>query len=245
MSRGGQVLIATAEVDVDETYAALHVPMKPGPYVALTVTDTGHGMDASTLARVFEPFFTTKETGRGTGLGLATVYGIVKQMGGFVWVSSKPGQGTTFTVHFPVTSEQPSVKPSATSHTTVSHIGKETILVVEDEPGVRSLVTRVLQRHGYNILVAGSPAEALELVATARQLDLVLTDVVMPEMWGPELIRRLQLPATTKVRYMSGYDADPQRPEHAIGPGAALLEKPFTAAELLRHVREALETTRS
>ena len=240
MPKGGQVLIATMEVDVDDTYAALHVPMKPGSYVALTVTDTGHGIDAGTLARVFEPFFTTKETGKGTGLGLATVYGIVKQMGGFVWVNSVPEQGTTFTIHFPVTSEQPNVKPSGTSRATVTDIGKERILVIEDEAGVRSLVARVLVRHGYRVLVAASPTEALGLIATANPFDLVLTDVVMPEMSGPELVRSLQLPAMTKVRYMSGY-SDPQRSEQVPEPGTLLLEKPFTAAQLLRHVREALD----
>ncbi len=238
MPMGGRLLIATEEEQV-ETDTAVHSSMKPGPYVALRVADTGHGMDAETAARIFEPFFTTKRLGKGTGLGLATVYGIVKQMGGFVWVHSAPGQGATFTVYFPATDEQPSATASDLASAVATNLGSETVLVVEDEDGVRSLATRVLERHGYRVFSARSPAEALDLGASIGPVHLVLTDVVMPGMSGPELIRKLQLPATTRACYMSGYSDVERGP--VLDPQTTLLQKPFTANELLRHVRDALD----
>jgi signal transduction histidine kinase len=239
MPGGGRLTISTREEIVDEAGAAAHGSVAPGPFVALAVADTGHGMDAETQARVFEPFFTTKDVGEGTGLGLATVYGIVEQMGGVVSVESERGRGATFTIFFPATEDaQRAVPADAAPDAPAARVGSETILVVEDEDGVRRLATRVLKRHGYRVLAAGSPAEAIERASRAGPMDLVLTDVVMPGMSGPELVRRLNLPAG-RVCYMSGY-ADL---EHGDGghPDAAVLQKPFTANELLRHVRQALD----
>ena len=191
MPHGGKLAIATANIDFDEDLARLHHPATPGPYVVLSVTDNGCGMDAETQARIFEPFFTTKELGKGTGLGLATVYGIVKQSGGYVWVYSEPGLGTTFKLYFPVTGETVrdlKVAPVSSD----SWRGTETILVVEDQDALREMVRSFLVASGYRVLEASHPEQALQIARGHKgSIDLLLTDLVMPGMNGHELAKKL------------------------------------------------------
>jgi len=240
MPAGGQLTIETSNVELDETYARTHVEVRPGPYVMLAVTDTGIGMDQDTQAQIFEPFFTTKEPGKGTGLGLATVYGIVKQSGGHLSVYSEQGRGTTFKVYLPrVDDPVTSALPEDVRETPR---GSETILLVEDEEGVRDLAQEILEASGYRVLVARHPAEALPLVASHDEtIHLVVTDVVMPQMSGPELAERITaLRPDIHVLYMSGY-ADNAIVQHGVlDAGLAFLQKPFTPDALVRKVREAL-----
>ena len=242
MPKGGKLTIETVCVELDEAYSSQHTQVKPGPHVMLSVTDTGCGMDEQTRARLFEPFFTTKRTGKGTGLGLATVYGIVQQSGGSIWVESEPGKGTTFEVYFPrelSANETAGRAPPLTARVA----GSETILVVEDEETVRNLARRILGRAGYTVLAAASGSEAL-LVCERHPgaVHLMLTDIVMPQMNGKDLAERLvKLYPTLRVVYMSGYTDD------AIGrvldPGTHFIAKPFNAADLTRMVREVLDET--
>jgi CheY-like chemotaxis protein len=215
-----------------------------GPLVELSVSDDGVGMDERTQARLFEPFFTTKELGRGTGLGLATVYGIVRQSGGHIRVSTRLHEGTTFTVYLPrvdgeADSEDAPESPAPSTR------GNETVLVVEDEEAVRVLARRVLKARGYHVLDAASAADALELTdGGRRRVDLLVTDVVMPGMGGPALAERLVgLQAGLRVLYISGYAEEAIRRHGELPAGGALLEKPFTADQLARRVREALSST--
>jgi CheY-like chemotaxis protein len=242
MPKGGKLTIETVCVELDEAYSSQHTQVKPGPHVMLSVTDTGCGMDETTCAQIFEPFFTTKRTGKGTGLGLATVYGIVQQRGGSIWVESEPGKGTTFEVYFPrelSANETAGRAPPLTARVA----GSETILVVEDEETVRNLARRILGRAGYTVLAAASGSEAL-LVCERHPgaVHLMLTDIVMPQMNGKDLAERLvKLYPTLRVVYMSGYTDD------AIGrvldPGTHFIAKPFNAADLTRMVREVLDET--
>jgi CheY-like chemotaxis protein len=198
-------------------------------------------MDADTQARVFEPFFTTKQTGAGTGLGLSTVYGIVKQSGGFVWVTSTPGEGARFTVCLPVTA----VEPRREEHAAASGArgGSETVLIVEDEPLVRGLATRVLAEEGYRVLAAGDGLEALQVLADhGAEVDLVLTDLVMPFLGGRRLRDRLQeLFPGLPVIYMSAYASEEALSRGWLEPGEQLLQKPFTRDVLVRTIRATLD----
>jgi signal transduction histidine kinase/CheY-like chemotaxis protein len=242
MPDGGKLTIETAYVELDDAYSSQHVGMKPGPYVMLSVSDTGCGMDERTRARLFEPFFTTKQTGKGTGLGLATVYGIVKQSGGDIWVYSEPGHGTTFKVYLP---HELSAKETGerASQLTTDAVGTETILVVEDEDAVRNLAKRILERAGYTVLTAANGGEALVICGKQQgSVGLVLTDVVMPGMNGKELADRLaRLYPNLRVLYMSGYTDDAIVHRGVLAPGTHFIGKPFNAADLTRMVREVLD----
>jgi CheY-like chemotaxis protein len=241
MPDGGTLEIATDTVTLDAARVGGRPGRRPGRFVALTVSDTGHGMDEATRARIFEPFFTTKEVGKGTGLGLATVYGVVEQSAGFIEVDSRPGQGATFRVYLPAAETAPAA--SAAPAPAAWPRGDETVLVVEDEPEVRSLTRRVLELSGYTVLEAGNGIEALAL---ARGLDapvpLLLTDVVMPEMGGPELAQELvRLWPGLKVLFMSGYSDGPLGSRFLVSPSAPLLQKPFSPAQLAGAVRTLLD----
>ncbi len=241
--KGGSLLIEVTNVALDEAYARRHIAVKAGPYVMLSVSDTGAGMDAETQARIFEPFFTTKPSGKGTGLGLSTVYGIVKQSKGNIWVYSEPNRGTTFKMYLPrVDDVMPDTAPLADSSKEGTLTGSETVLVVEDEPGVRELVRKVLERGGYRVIMAATPTEALEIVKTANDpIDLLMTDVVLPEMSGRVLAGQIALTRPTlRVLYMSGYTDNAIVHHGVLDPGTPFLQKPFTPQVLLRKVRSVL-----
>jgi two-component system, cell cycle sensor histidine kinase and response regulator CckA len=242
MPGGGRLAIETANVELDEAYAAEHISVRPGRYVMLSVSDTGTGIDEPTKRRLFEPFFTTKERGKGTGLGLATVYGIVKQSGGYIWVYSELGHGTTFKVYLPVADEAPSAVARPVEAVGRPASGSETILLVEDEPAVRQLARVLLERAGYRVIPAGNAQEAVARFESAEnEIDLVITDVVMPGASGPALLRHLwERRPGLKVVFMSGY-ADGAVP--ALGrldKDAVFLQKPFTSERLIDKVHEAL-----
>ncbi len=243
MPSGGKLTVETQNVELDQEYVRGHLSAQPGPYVMLAVSDTGVGMDAATQARIFEPFFTTKAKGKGTGLGLATVYGIVKQSGGWIWVYSEPGQGTTFKVYLPrVTEGVAAAAPSAPAPASVR--GTETVLVVEDDESIRKLVQKVLKAHGYTVLVAASGGDA-EQVAGQHEgpIHLLMTDVILPGLNGREVARRLTAArAGIRVLYLSGYTDDAIVHHGVLEPGVAFLQKPFAPAALSRKVREVLDS---
>ncbi|MDX2018778.1 MAG: ATP-binding protein [Deltaproteobacteria bacterium] len=241
MPDGGQINVSTLNVNLDEAYTREHLGVLPGPYVLLSVSDTGVGMDKETQSRVFEPFFTTKPRGRGTGLGLSTVFGIVKQSGGSIWLYSEPGVGTTFKLYFPRIDAAPVAPVVTVASTAVG--GTETILVVEDDMQIREVVCRVLQRSGYQVIEAKGPLECLELMTghTSR-IDLLLTDVVMPQLNGPELARKIQaLHPEIKVLFISGYTDDAIVHHGVLAPGVQFLQKPLTPRALTTRVREVLD----
>ena len=243
MPKGGKLSIEISNFQADESFAASHYPMPSGAYVKLVVSDNGCGMDAKTQSRIFEPFFTTKEPGKGTGLGLATVYGIVKQNGGYIWVHSELGKGTTFKIYLPVvvgTAEATEALGNKAS-------GSETVLLVEDELKVRSLARRMLESEGYKVLEASGGMEAL-LVASQHKgpIHMLLTDVVMPVMTGRELAQRLaKLRPQMKILYMSGYTDDTIMRHGVTEAGVAFLQKPFAPEVLARKVRVVLDAERA
>jgi two-component system cell cycle sensor histidine kinase/response regulator CckA len=242
MPQGGALTIETGNAELDENYVADHPEARVGAHSTLAVSDNGIGMDADTLARIFEPFFTTKATGTGTGLGLSTVYGIVKQSGGNVWVYSEPDKGSTFKVYLPAAAEPLTVDRPGRDDTTTA-TGTETVLVVEDEEAVRELAVGMLRKRGYTVLATGSPAEAVRLADEQRdQIDLLLTDLVMPEMNGTDLAAQLtaRIP-TLVVLFMSGYADEAAIRNGVLDHGTAYLEKPFSAADLSAKVRQALD----
>jgi two-component system, cell cycle sensor histidine kinase and response regulator CckA len=243
MPNGGQLTIETHNVELDEAYVRGHISAQPGRYVMFSVSDTGIGMDAATQARIFEPFFTTKEKGKGTGLGLATVYGIVKQSGGWIWVYSEVGHGTSFKVYLPRVTE--AAAPAAQNSTPpISVRGSQTILLVEDEELVRHLVQKVLKANGYTVLVAASGADA-ERVAGEHEgsIHLLMTDVVLPGINGRQVAERLTVERPgIKVLYLSGYTDDAIVRHGVLEAGVAFLQKPFTPMVLARKVREVLDS---
>jgi nitrogen-specific signal transduction histidine kinase/CheY-like chemotaxis protein len=240
---GGRILIETSNVELDDTYAQDHATVRPGRYVMLAVTDTGIGMTSDTVAHIFEPFYTTKESGRGTGLGLSTVYGIVKQSGGYIWVYSEPGKGTTFKVYLPRVEERVEVSSTEQIPAPAARDGKETILLVEDEAAVRELTRMVLSKRGYSVLEALNPADAERLAGShGSKIHLLLTDVVMPGMSGRELAKRLTARhRNLRVLYMSGYTDNVIAEDGTLEEGVAFLQKPFTPQVLAQKVRETLD----
>jgi CheY-like chemotaxis protein len=241
MPRGGTLAIELANVELDELFASSHAPCTAGLYTKLSVSDTGLGMNAEIQRRVFEPFFTTKKPGVGTGLGLSTVYGIVKQSKGFIWVSSEEGQGTTFDIYLPRVDEAEAVAAAAPLAAPPTCAGGR-ILLVEDDAGVRALMAELLQAKGYKVRAAESPAEALAWAESSSEpLDALVTDVVMPGLGGPELADRLgALRPGLRVLFVSGYAGDALARDGEIGPGRRFLSKPFSETALLQGVAEAL-----
>ena len=238
----GKITVETGAVTVDETDCAGHVGMVPGKYVLLAVSDNGRGMDAETRSHLFEPFFTTKEVGKGTGLGLATVYGMVKQNNGFIDVHSEPGRGTTFKIYLPRntaetgrTRMKDAAQPAARGH--------ETILLVEDEPMILDITTKMLERQGYTVQAAATPGEAIRLAREhAGEIHLLMTDVVMPEMNGRDLAKNLlSLYPNLKRLFMSGYTADVIAHHGVLDEGVQFIQKPFSVQTLAVKVREVLD----
>jgi len=246
MPDGGKLTIETANVDLDEVYAREHLGMKPGPHVMLAVSDTGVGMDKEIQKRIFEPFFTTKEKGKGTGLGLSTVYGIVQQSGGNIWVYSEPGHGSSFKIYLPVAGDRPDAI-HADNKDNRPRGGTETILLVEDEEPVRALIKRTLVARGYRVLDAGNGAQALSLSNQHKgTFKLLITDLMMPDMSGWELAERLgRSCGDMKVLFMSGYTNEDILRRGALTPEVAFLQKPFSPDAIAHKVREVLDSRKN
>lgn len=239
MPAGGKIIIRTSNIELDNSYRREHTYIQPGPYIMLSVSDTGCGMDKETQSRIFEPFFTTKEKGKGTGLGLSTVYGIIKQSGGYVFAHSEVGHGTTFRIFLPRV-EEPADCKGAVNQARGEARGSETVLLVEDEESVRQLVRETLQSRGYSVIDAADGEQALAIASTQNAIHLMITDVVMPGINGQELAKEiLKTHPATKVLFLSGYAEDTIR-QQALPPGTAFLQKPFTLQTLLRKTREVL-----
>jgi two-component system, cell cycle sensor histidine kinase and response regulator CckA len=240
MPRGGRLTIETASVELDATYAMQHPPTTPGRYVMLAVSDSGCGMAPEVRAHIFEPFFTTKAQGEGTGLGLSTVYGIVKQSGGCVWVYSEPGLGTTFKIYLPRVDAAPCPAPEIPP---VAPGCAETVLLIEDEPALRGAIQDMLETHGYSVLAAPDGAAALQIADEHEgSIDLLITDVVMPGMSGREAAEAITaIRPSVRVLYISGYTGDAIRLNGGLRRGAAFLSKPFTSAALLGRCRGVLD----
>jgi two-component system, cell cycle sensor histidine kinase and response regulator CckA len=238
--QGGKIIVETANVELDKAYVNLRGLTKPGHYVMLAVSDNGYGIDAETQKHIFEPFFTTKESGKGTGLGLSTVYGIVKQSGGFIWVYSEKGGGTTFKVYLPRIEGEVEVLQTSEG---ILRDGTETILLVEDDTGVRTLIRTTLEERGYHVLEAANCDEALDIISNyQRQIHLMLTDVVMPKMNGRDLADRVQkMHPEVRVLFMSGYTDEAIVHHGVLDSDTPFLEKPFTLDKLSRKIREVLD----
>ena len=242
MPQGGKLTLETDDVFLDENYEQRHVEVKPGPYVMLAVSDNGIGMDAATQSHIFEPFFTTKQMGQGTGLGLATVYGIVRQSGGYIWVYSEPGQGTTFKIYLPRVEEP--LESSEPKPVIVTELkGRETILLVEDDHALREVISRGLKKFGYKVLEAANGGEALLTCERQKSpINLLLTDVVLPQMSGRELAERLRsLRSGMKVLYMSGYTENAIVNNGILKEDVGFLQKPFKVNVLVQKIREILD----
>ncbi len=240
MPQGGTLSIETSNIELGAEYATGHPPVEAGRYVALTVTDTGVGMDPETQRRLFEPFFTTKELGKGTGLGLSTCYGIVKQSGGHIWVYSELGRGTVFKIYLPRVDGLVDVAGPRPPPTRLE--GSETVLLVEDDERVRSALTRILGRYGYRVLLAADGTDAMTLAEThAGTIDAVLTDVVMPRSSGPEVARFIQRHRGSKVLFMSGYTEHAALHSGEMLRGQAFIQKPFSPSALIAKLREVLD----
>jgi len=242
MPRGGKLILETAAMDFDEAFGAQHPPIAAGKYALLAVSDTGIGMDAATISRIFEPFFTTKELGKGTGLGLATVYGIVRQSGGYIWVYSEPGRGTTFKMYLPSAEDKIGAEADSEAEAVLPKRHGTAILLVEDDELMRSLTKQMLEEHGYTVLEARDGKTALDILASNHTaIDLMLTDVVMRGISGPELSVRLRNShPDVKLVYMSGYTGELIAEHDVLQPGITLLEKPFTRAALLTTIHTVL-----
>ncbi len=246
MPTGGNLTIETANVSLDQPYARSHMDVSPGPYVMLAMSDNGLGIDAETMSRIFEPFFTTKEEGKGTGLGLATVYGIVKQGDGHIWVYSEPGKETIFKIYIPrVEMESGGVRLKVAAPASLE--GDDTILVVEDDASLRDLISKALGRYGYKILEATHGGEALLICESQKSpIHLMLTDVVMPQISGRALAERLkQMHPEMKVLYMSGYTENAIVHHGVLNSDVNFIAKPFRIATLVQKIREVLDTTSS
>ncbi len=242
MPDGGRLTIETSEREADDSYVAGHPPIVAGAYVVLAISDSGGGIDPETQRRIFEPFFTTKPEGVGTGLGLSTVYGIVKQSGGYIWVYSEVGRGTTFKIYLPRAEHHP--EPStAIPSSTMAAGGHETVLVVEDMEALRLMIRRILTIAGYNVIEATDGEAALAIAqSNPGPIDLLLTDVVMPKLSGPDLAREVrELRPDTRVLFMSGYSANAISSDGNLLEGATLLEKPLTGNALRLAVRTTLD----
>jgi PAS domain S-box-containing protein len=241
MPGGGRLIIETGSAHLDETYVRTHAGVRPGDYVMIAVSDNGLGMDAETKRHIFEPFFTTKEAGKGTGLGLATVYGIVKQSGGDIWVYSEPAKGTTFKMYFPVVAE--AAETAEGGATRPQSRGTETILLAEDEDGVRTLASTMLEQRGYTVLKAKDAREALEIAAAHRgDIALLVTDVIMPNKSGRQLAEELlRSRPSLKVLFLSGYTENTVVHHGVLEEGVDFLAKPFSHDTLARTVREILD----
>jgi two-component system, cell cycle sensor histidine kinase and response regulator CckA len=239
---GGIIVIETGKVDCDDEYCKNHTGLNPGKYIMLSVSDNGCGIDKEVLSRIYEPFFTTKPNHKGTGLGLATVYGIVKQNSGFISVYSEPGQGTTFKIFFPLVADA-TVKSEIDTQSTMVTSGTETILIVEDEQAILDLGVKILSRQGYTVLSAHNPADAIDLAEKYRKhIHLVLTDVVLPEMNGRELMNHIKMlhPEAGSL-YMSGYTAEIIAHHGVLEEGVNFIQKPFDVTRLIRKVRSILD----
>jgi CheY-like chemotaxis protein len=241
MPQGGTLILETENVEVGQKYRPEDASISPGQYVMLRVSDTGIGMAEETLAHIFEPFFTTKELGKGTGLGLSTVYGIIKQSNGFITAQSQPGLGSTFRVYLPRV-DQPADKVEVLGPVEANVQGSETVLVVEDEEGVRSLITMLLTRNGYTVLEAANGEDALDACQNRRgPVHLLLTDLVLPRMNGRELSERMaEYYPGIRTLFMSGYTDDAALKDGVLESRAAFLQKPFNMEILLQKIREVL-----
>ncbi|HSO17865.1 MAG TPA: ATP-binding protein, partial [Desulfosarcina sp.] len=242
MPRGGRLLIETRRVELDMDYVENTPGTTPGDYALIAVSDSGSGMDRATLQRIFEPFYTTKGKDVGTGLGLSTVYGIVKQHGGNIWAYSEPGEGSTFKVYLPLASaEKPAEAPPPDPHAAVDH-GSATVLIAEDDPNVRRLTARILSSKGYHVLTSRSVDDAIRIGRShVGPIDLLLSDVVMPGMTGPELHARLSPDRPEmKVIFMSGYSGEAVSRYGVLNHDTYFIQKPFAARTLLAKVAEAL-----